>query len=266
MPMLETSAYEDLDLEQHDHVLVVTLDNPDRMNALSMAMHESLPALWHAVRDEASIRAVVITGAGTRAFCAGMDLKELTDRGQHAPAAPDVHDHMDITPLQCDVWLPVIVAVNGVCAGSGFHFVADADVVVASTDASFVDTHVNVGQVSAVEPITLVPRIGVGNALRMAVLGRGGRVDADEARRIFLVDEVVAPEQLRDRAIELAGFAAAGSPAAIETSKRAIRGALERPRADAMQHGWELLLDFREHPDNVEGPQAFAEKREPKWQ
>jgi enoyl-CoA hydratase/carnithine racemase len=91
-------------------------------------------------------------------------------------------------------------------------------------------------------------------------------VDADEARRIFLVDEVVAPEQLRDRAIELAGFAAAGSPAAIETSKRAIRGALERPRADAMQHGWELLLDFREHPDNVEGPQAFAEKREPKWQ
>ena len=112
----------------------------------------------------------------------------------------------------------------------------------------------------------MLPRIGLGNALRFAVLGRHGRISAAEAHRISLVDEVVAPEHLLDRAIELGELAAAGSPAAIEASKRAIRGALERPMADAMQHGWELLLDFRRHPDNTEGPAAFVEKREPRWQ
>jgi enoyl-CoA hydratase/carnithine racemase len=100
----------------------------------------------------------------------------------------------------------------------------------------------------------------------MAVLGRGGRIGADDALRISLVDEVVAPEDLLGRAMALAEAAAAGSPAAIEASKRAIRGALERPMAEAMQHGWDLLLGFRDHPDNVEGPLAFVERREPRWQ
>ena len=264
--MALTSPTDDMKLEQHGHVLVVTLDREARMNALSQALHDGLPKLWEAVRGEPSIRAIVITGAGTRAFCAGMDLQDLAERGEHAPTHPLVAEHVKDTPMQNDVWLPTIVAVNGVCAGSGFHFVADADVIVASTNASFVDSHVNVGQVTAVEPITLLHRIGLGNALRMAVLGRGCRIRADEALRISLVDEVVAPEDLLDRAIELAEFAAAGSPAAIEASKRAIRAALERPRAEALQYGWELLLDMRNHPDNAEGPKAFAEKREPRWQ
>jgi enoyl-CoA hydratase/carnithine racemase len=264
--MLDASAFEDLRLEQRGHVLVVTLDREARLNALNLALHDDLPKLWRAVRDDRSVRAIVITGAGTRAFCAGMDLQDLASRGEHAPTHPNVHEHLKDTPMQNDVWLPTIVAVNGVCAGSGFHFVADADVVVASTNASFVDSHVNVGQVTAIEPITLLHRIGLGNALRMAVLGRGCRIRAEEALRISLVDEVVEPEQLLDRAIELAEFAAAGSPAAIEASKRAIRAALERPRAEAMQYGWDLLLAFRDHPDNAEGPKAFAEKREPRWQ
>jgi enoyl-CoA hydratase/carnithine racemase len=146
-----------------------------------------------------------------------------------------------------------------VCAGAGLHFVADADVVVASSTATFTDTHVSVGQVTALEPITLAPRIGLGNALRLAVLGRHLRINADEALRISLVDEVVEPEKLLDRAIELAEQCASGSPAATEASKRAIRAGLELPMRDAMQYGWELLLAHR-------SPQhrgaAFAEKRE----
>jgi enoyl-CoA hydratase/carnithine racemase len=76
----------------------------------------------------------------------------------------------------------------------------------------------------------------------------------------------VEPERLLDRAVELGELVATGSPAAIEASKRAIRASLERPMAEAMQHGWELLLAHREHPDSHEGPMAFAEKREPRWQ
>ena len=184
------------------------------------------------------MRAIVITGAGERAFCTGMDLKAFAERGGPRPVKADVHEELRVTPLHCDVWLPTIVAVNGVCTGAGLHFIADADVVIASATASFLDTHVSVGQVAAIEPITLLPRIGLGNALRLTVLGRHGRIAADEALRISLVDEVVEPALLLDRAVELAEQAATGSPAAIEASKRAVRRARAADgRSDAARMG-----------------------------
>jgi enoyl-CoA hydratase/carnithine racemase len=195
-----------------------------------------------------------------------MDLKAFAERGGPRPIKTDVHEELCLTPLHCDVWLPTVVAVNGVCTGSGLHFVADADIVVASSAASFLDTHVSVGQVAAIEPITLLPRIGLGSVLRLTVLGRHGRISAEEALRIGLVDEVVEPTALSARALELAELTATCSPAAIEASKRAIRGALDLPMHEAMQAGWELLLAHRDHPDSYEGPSAFAQKREARWQ
>jgi enoyl-CoA hydratase/carnithine racemase len=257
---------DDLRVERRGRVLIVTIDRQDRMNALSQEVHDDLLATWTALATDTSARAIVITGAGDRAFCTGMDLKAFAERGGPRSVKPDVHEELRLTPLHCDVWLPTIVAVNGVCTGAGLHFVADADIVIASATASFLDTHVSVGQVTAIEPITLLPRIGLGNALRLAVLGRHGRLTATEALRISLIDEVVDPARLLERAVELAELAATGSPAAIEASKRAIRGALERPMAEAMQHGWELLLAHRDHPDSTEGPIAFAQKRQATWQ
>jgi enoyl-CoA hydratase/carnithine racemase len=257
---------DDLKVERRGHVVIVTIDRQERMNALSQEVYDDLLAIWTSLKADTSVRSIVITGAGNRAFCTGMDLKAFAERGGPRPVKHDVHEELRVTPLHCDVWLPTIVAVNGVCTGAGLHFVADADVVLASATATFLDTHVSVGQVTAVEPITLLPRIGLGNALRLAVLGRHCRIGTDEALRISLVDEVVEPARLLDRAVELAEQAASGSPAAIEASKRAIRGALEQPMAQALQAGWELLLAHRQHPDSHEGPIAFAEKREPKWQ
>ena len=257
---------DELKVERRGHVLVVTIDRQERMNALSQQVYDDLLETWTSLKNDRTIRSIVVTGAGSRAFCTGMDLKAFAERGGPRPVKADVHAELQVTPLHCDVWLPTIVAVNGVCTGSGFHFIADADIVVASATASFVDTHVSVGQVTAIEPITLLPRIGLGNALRLSVLGKHGRLSAEDALRISLVDEVVEPERLLDRAVELGELAATGSPAAIEASKRAIRESFERPMAEAMQHGWELLLAHREHPDSKEGPAAFVEKREPRWQ
>ena len=252
-------------VDQHGRVMVVTIDRQERMNAFSQEMYDVLRETWASLHNSSSVRSIVITGAGDRAFSTGMDLKAFAERGGPRPVKDDVHEELRVTPLHCGVWLPTIVAVNGVCTGAGLHFVADADVVLASSNASFLDTHVSVGQVTAVEPITLLPRIGLGNALRLAVLGRHGRLDAYEALRIGLVDEVVEPVNLLERAFERAEQAASGSPAAIEASKRAIRGALERPMSEAMQMGWELLLAHRDHPDSSEGPQAFVDKREARW-
>jgi enoyl-CoA hydratase/carnithine racemase len=258
--------YEGLRIERRGRVLVVTIDREERMNAFSQEVYDGLLETWTSLAGDRSVRAILVTGAGDRAFCTGMDLKAFAERGGPNPVKADVHEQLRVTPLSCDVWLPTVVAVNGVCTGAGLHFVADADVVVASSTATFLDTHVSVGQVAAIEPITLLARIGLGSALRLTVLGRHGRIGADEALRIGLVDEVVEPARLRARAAELAEQAASGSPAAIEASKRAIRGALELPMRDAMQAGWELLLSHRDHPDSGEGPRAFAEKREAKWQ
>jgi enoyl-CoA hydratase/carnithine racemase len=260
------SVDDELKVERRGRVLVVTIDRQDRLNALSDGVHVALTETWHAAKADPELRAIVITGAGTRAFCTGMDLKGIQERGGFRETKDDVHEEMDTTPLECDCWLPTVVAVNGVTAGAGFHFIADADVVIASSTATFTDTHVSVGQVTALEPITLMPRIGLGNALRLAVLGKHLRMNAEEALRISLVDEIVEPDQLLDRAVELAEKIATGSPAAIEASKRSIRQALELPMRDAMQYGWELLLAHREHPDATEGPLAFAEKREAQWQ
>ncbi|HVM67921.1 MAG TPA: enoyl-CoA hydratase-related protein [Acidimicrobiales bacterium] len=251
--------------EKRGRVGIITLNRPDRLNALSDGMHEGLPKLWAEVRADASLGAVIVTGAG-RGFCVGMDLKRVGERGGFREHKSDkIKENQKLTALQNDVWLPTIVAVNGVCAGGGLHFLADADVILASEDASFVDPHVSVGQVSALEPISLAPRMGLGNALRFAVLGRAGRMDAQEALRVSLVDEVVPADRLLPRAIELAEAAAEGSPPAIEITKRAVWASLELPFEEAMQRGWEMLVAHRSHPDALEGPAAFVEKRTPNW-
>jgi enoyl-CoA hydratase/carnithine racemase len=259
---------DELLVERDGPVVTVTLNRESSLNSLSDEIHRALPETWQAIKKDPSVRAIIITGAGTRAFCVGMDLRQNVARGGHRPRAnPDapLKGSIGMTPLNNDVWVPTIVAVNGMCVAGGLHFVVDADIVIASTNASFFDTHTMIGQVAALEPIGLLPRIGVGNALRMITLGREGRLSAEDALRISLVSEVVAPDQLLPRARELAAVAAKVSPVTYELSKRVIWEAAELPLTDALQNGYEVLKAHQSHPDNLEGPRAFVEKREPRW-
>jgi enoyl-CoA hydratase/carnithine racemase len=161
--------------------------------------------------------------------------------------------------------VPTIVAINGVCAGAGLHFVADGDIVIASNKASFVDTHVNVGQVTALEPIGLMRKASLGAVLRMVLLGKAERLNAEQALETGLVSEVVEPEALLDRALALADIVAQGSPAAIAGSLKAVWDAYELPLSEAYANGFDILIRHRAHPDAVEGPAAFLEKRAPNW-
>lgn len=251
-------------VEQRGPVLIVAINRPEAMNSLNPVFYEELEATYRNLGPD--IRAIVFTGVGDRAFCTGMDVRNAAAKGIPRTEA-SYHVIMRYTPINFDVWLPFIVAVNGVCAGAGFHFLADADLILAAEHATFVDPHVNVGQVSALEPISLALRVGLGNVLRLAVLGRAGRMNAQEALRISLVDEVVPAESLLDRAVAIATEAAKGSPAAIEGTKKAIRGIFEKSIEEAMEEGYQILGEHRHaHPDTVEGPRAFAENREPHWQ
>jgi enoyl-CoA hydratase/carnithine racemase len=164
------------------------------------------------------------------------------------------------------VWKPVIAAVNGVCAGGGLHFVADADIVMASANATFVDSHVSVGQVVAFEGIALIRKSPMESIMRMALVGRHERLTAQRAYQLGLLSQVVDdPEQLQAQAQALGELIAKNSPAAMAATKRALWGAMEMGLTDACQAGAAELVSMWGHPDQTEGPAAFAERRDPVW-
>jgi enoyl-CoA hydratase/carnithine racemase len=165
------------------------------------------------------------------------------------------------------VWKPVITAVNGICAGGGFHWVADADIVIAASDAQFFDPHVSVGQAVTMEAIGLLKKMPVEAVMRMAFVGKHERMTAERALQLGMISEIVdPPERLRERAQELGETIARNSPAAMAATKRALWGALEHGLTDACKLGALELVSMWGHPDQDEGPRAFAEKREPNWQ
>jgi enoyl-CoA hydratase/carnithine racemase len=164
------------------------------------------------------------------------------------------------------VWKPVIAAVNGTCAGGGLHFVADADIVIASSNATFLDPHVSIGQVTAYEAIALVRKSPMEPIMRMALTGRHERLSAERAYQLGILSQVVdPPERLADEAMILAEKIAQNSPAAMRATKKALWGALEHGLTDACRAGAQELMAMWGHPDQSEGPLAFVERREPRW-
>jgi (E)-benzylidenesuccinyl-CoA hydratase len=247
------------------HVATVRLNRPAVGNALSRGMRPALAAAWADVMADDAVRVVVVTGTGERHFCTGADVREVAGTGTTTSGPGSVREDIVWSPLQQGVWKPVICAVNGLVAGGGLHFVADADIVVAADHASFMDTHVSVGQVGAVENIGLTRRMPLGAVLRMTLTGRGFRFTAADAYRLGLVDEVVPADRLAATVREMADAIAANSPAAVSLSKRAVWEAAERPHQEALEHGWALARGHRSHPDFQEGARAFVERRPPRW-
>lgn len=245
-------------------VATIRLNTPKRLNAVSGENLQELGRIWPQLGADPAVRAIVFTGTG-RGFCSGAYLGGGAGaRGEVSSGSTD--DYPRFTARHLKVYKPVITAVNGVCAGAGLHFVTDADIVIASESASFTDTHVNVGRVTAMEPIGLTRRISAGWALRMAILGKSERLDAQAALRIGLVTEVVAHEKLLERAKELAEIAAQGSPQAVRKSIQAIWESFDLGLEAALLNGYRILRDATAHPDAAEGAKAFMEKREPRWQ
>ena len=160
----------------------------------------------------------------------------------------------------------MITAVNGICCGGGFHWIADADIVIAASDAQFFDPHVSVGQVVSIEAIGLMKKMPAEAVMRMAFMGRYERIGAARAYELGMISEIVdPPEQLQARAQELGEAIARNSPAAMAATKRALWAALELGITDASRAGAEQMLSMWGHPDQEEGPRAFAEKRDADW-
>lgn len=242
-------------------VVLVRLNRPDRLNALSAELMTALEELWGQLRGRADVRCVVLTGNG-RGFCSGADAGFLA--ADRAPRGDGLDGELSFVPGRL-LDVPVVVAVNGVCAGGGLHFVADADIVIAAEDATFLDPHVSVGQVSGIEPPSLALRLPLPVIARMALMGRGERLTALRLYELGLVTELVEPGRLVDRAVEIARVIAAASPAAVRATRRSYRRLSDGLVEPAMREGWDDVRKHWAHPDAAEGPAALRDKREPRW-
>jgi enoyl-CoA hydratase/carnithine racemase len=223
-------AYETLVVERRGPVGWLIFDRPDAANAMDATMFRELEDAWRELDRDPAVRVIVNTGNGP-VFQTGVDVVQLSrDKTALREQSRRTRDaDLRLTAWHNEVWKPVIAAVNGVCAGGGLHFVADADIVIAASNTSFVDPHVSLGQVSAYETIGLVRKSPMEPIVRMSLVGVHERVDARRARQLGLLSQVVdPPERLRDEAQELAEKIARNSPAAMRTTKQALWGALER--------------------------------------
>ncbi|MDG1946050.1 MAG: enoyl-CoA hydratase/isomerase family protein [Halioglobus sp.] len=254
--------------EKSNGIATITIDRTKRGNSLTPGMQAVFKAIWSDVRDNPTVLVAIINAAGERHFCTGFDVAEADSDS----AADDVfvdkpfRESVFWSPYQNDVWKPVICVVNGTCVGGGHHFVVDSDIVIASRNAKFLDSHVNVGMVGAIENIGLAKRLPLGAALRMTLMGNSYHLSSERAHQLGLVDELMeTPEEARTLAREMATQMLKNSPQAMALSKRAIWASLDQGYEQSLETGWGLLRSHWTHPDFEEGPKAFGEKRDPVW-
>jgi enoyl-CoA hydratase/carnithine racemase len=221
-------GYDALKVERHGPVGWLTFDRPEVGNAMDATMLRELEQAWLELDADDAVRVIVNTGAG-KAFQTGLDVVQLSrdPEALREQSRRTKRAELKLTAWHNGVWKPVIAAVNGVCAGGGLHFVADADIVLLSTTATLLDPHVSIGQVSAYETIALVRKSPMEAVLRMALTGRHERITAERAFQLGIGSEVVEPDALRDRAQALGELIAQHPPAWLRATKRALWAALE---------------------------------------
>jgi enoyl-CoA hydratase/carnithine racemase len=265
MPQASIDDENVLRFEVRDGVARLTLDRPEAGNSLSPGMLRALERAWDRVNADPDIRVVILTGAGTRHFCTGADVSGVAVGSGGLQNLPYAEANR-FTPRMRHVAKPVICVLNGLVNAGGLHFVADSDIVIAASHVEFMDTHVSIGLVSALESVGLARRAGVGAALLLGLCGRDYRMTAERAHALGVVD-LLEPnaEAALARAEALADMICSNSPQAVALTKRAIWSSTELPDPAAPVYAWELLKSQWSHPDFEEGPRAFLEKRAPQW-
>ncbi len=227
MPDWETLGY-----DVADGVATVTLDRPGRLNSFDVTMTRELAALWRGLRFDDTVRVVVVTGAGDRAFCTGIDRADVIPQ----PSGPWMMDDpgLSIGPKTADCWKPVVAAVNGIACGGAFYLLGEVETILAAEHATFFDPHVSYGMTAAFEPILMRARMPFGEIMRLTLLGNHERMSARRAHQIGLVQEVVPGDELLGRAQTLAGELASVPPTVAQGTVRSIWLARELARSQAL--------------------------------
>ncbi|MEX2254689.1 MAG: enoyl-CoA hydratase/isomerase family protein [Acidimicrobiia bacterium] len=276
MPEFETLHYEEI-----DGVAWVTMNRPDVLNAFNLQMQQELKSLWRGLRTNDDVGCVVLTGAGEKAFCVGIDRQETMgdwddadDVGNRSATTGEASSspwHFDdpgenIGPKSNDLWKPVIAAVNGMACGGAFYILGEVEFIIAAEHATFFDPHVTFGMTACFESMHMLQKMPFHEIMRTALLGSSERMSAQRAYQIGLVSEVVPAEGLRDAAGWAAGEIAASPPIAVQGTVRALWTARELSRMQALDMGKVLIRVGSDRASLFAGQQRFAsgERKQPR--
>ncbi len=247
-------------VERRERVVVLQLNRPDQLNALSTRLMDELLEALRAADADASVGAVVIAGHD-RAFVAGADIKGMRDRPLHdVLTAPASRFWMRLAEIE----VPLVAAVSGPAFGGGCELALACDLVVASETAVFSQAEIKVGILPGGGGTQRLAR-AIGKHRAMEIVLTGCPVSAQEAKGLGFVNHVVAPDRWRDAALELAAEVAAGPPLAVRLAKRAVLAAEDAPMAMGMLAERKLMELAFASEDRVEGMSAFIERRAPRW-
>ncbi|QES06643.1 enoyl-CoA hydratase/isomerase family protein [Streptomyces venezuelae] len=228
-------------------IAVVTLDRAAKHNAITLDMARRLSDVWREFRYADEVRAIVVTGAGGRAFCTGIDRSAEVPQ----PSSPYTIDDplLTIGPKANDLWKPVVAAVEGMACGGAFYLLGEAEFLVAGEDASFFDPHTTYGMVSAFETIHMAQRMPYGEIARMALMGSAERLSARRAYDTGLVSELTPPGGALAAAMRAAAVIASHPTEAVQGTVRALWSAREAARAQALAHAPHLVALGNLPPD-----------------
>lgn len=243
---------------REDGIAIITLNRPEARNALGKDIRAGLFAAWERFERDPALRVAILTGAGDKAFCAGGDLKEMTETHMKVPP----RDLFPVPGDNIELSKPTIAAVNGVAYAGGWMIAQACDLCVASTNARFAVTEVKVGRSSpwAAPLIHMIPQ-----RIMMEILLTGKPITAQRAFDIGLVNRLAAPDELMDAALLLAADILDGAPLSVRAARETVMIATEMGRSAALKAARHASEYCYNSEDAQEGPRAFAEKRRPQW-
>lgn len=271
--------------EAKDGVARVTLNRPDLLNAFNRQMQRELRIIWRTLRRDDSVRVVILTGAGDKAFCTGIDRTEIMGDGEATSGGPPdpnageepVHVGSGSTPFMFDdpgenigpksndLWKPVIAAVNGMACGGAFYMLGEVDFIIAAEHATFFDPHVTYGMTAAFEPLQMLPKMPFGEIMRLSLLGAAERMSAQRAHQIGLVSEVVPAPELAERANWAAGVIARAPAVAVQGTLRALWAGRELSRSQSLGMGWAFIGVGSDPETLAEGQRIFSSGERIEW-
>lgn len=272
--------FETLQYSEQDGVAVVTLNRPKSHNAFNVQMQRELRSLWVGLRRHDDVRCIVLTGAGEKAFCTGIDrMEHLGGEGVQAydPADPAIvgsgstpfmfNDPGDnLGPKSCDLWKPVIGAVNGMACGGAFYMLGEVDFILAAEHATFFDPHVTYGMTASFEPMHMSGIMPFGEIARLSLLGNYERLSAQRAHQIGMVSEIVPGAALLERATSLAGKIASQPALAIEGTLRALWAARDHGGRAALAQAYALVALGTNQESIAQGQKLFESGTRIEWE